>query len=119
MRVAILRCQNLPSFVTWDIPNVDDLFSDDRLLVQEFTRRGIEASSVVWRDRDIDWNQFDLALIRSTWDYIDDREHFVAVLSEIEASRCRLFNPLEAVRWNSDKRYLLDLERWRVPTVPT
>jgi len=119
MRVAILRCQKLPSFVTWDIPNVDDLFSDDRLLVQEFTRRGIEAASVVWRDHRLDWDLFDLALIRSTWDYIDDREHFLSVLAEIEASRCRLFNPLEAVSWNSDKRYLLDLERWHVPTVPT
>lgn len=119
MRVAILRCQNLPSFVTWDIPNVDDLFLDDRLLIQEFTRRGIEASSIVWRDQDIDWNHFDFALIRSTWDYIDDREHFLSVLSEIESSRCRLFNPLKAVRWNSDKRYLLDLQSWRIPTVPT
>ena len=119
MRVAILRCQNLPSFVTWDIPNVEELFSDDQLLIDAFRQRGIEAVSVVWSDPDVDWSGFDLALIRSTWDYIDDHEHFLAALSAIEASGCRLFNPLAAVRWNSNKRYLLDLERWGVPTVPT
>lgn len=119
MRVALLRCHKLPSFVTWDIPNVDELFIDDRLLIGEFARRGIDASSVVWREEGIDWQQFDLALIRSTWDYIDDCERFLSTLAEIEASACRLFNPLPAVRWNSDKQYLRDLDTWGVPTVPT
>jgi len=119
VRVAVLRCRNLPRFVTWEIPNVDELFADDRLMIEEFARRGAEATSVVWQDRSIDWNSFDLALIRSTWDYIDDREGFLARMAEIEASSCRLFNPLDAVRWNSDKRYLLDLRERGVPTVPT
>jgi glutathione synthase/RimK-type ligase-like ATP-grasp enzyme len=119
MRIAVLRCQNLPKFVTWEIPNVDELFADDRLLIEEFARRGVEASSVVWRDPAIDWNQFDVALIRSTWDYVDAQEEFLATMARIEASSCRLFNPLEPVRWNTDKRYLLDLLSWEVPTVPT
>lgn len=119
MRVAVLRCQKLPGFVTWDIPNVDDLFADDRLLIAEFAEWGIEAESVVWGDPNVDWNQFDLALIRSTWDYIDERERFLSVLAEIDESSCRLFNPLEAVRWNCDKSYLFDLRDWQVPIVPT
>jgi glutathione synthase/RimK-type ligase-like ATP-grasp enzyme len=41
------------------------------------------------------------------------------VLSQIEASSCKLFNPLAAVRWNIDKRYLFDLEQWGVPIIPT
>jgi len=105
--------------VTWDIPNVEELFADDRLIIEEFKRRGIEASSVVWRDPAIDWDQFDVALIRSTWDYIDERAEFLATMSRIEASSCRLFNPVEPVQWNSDKRYLLDLLGWEVATVPT
>lgn len=119
MRVALLRCNKLPSFVTWDIPNVDDLFTDDRLLSAEFAERGVEAEGVVWSDSSVDWDQFDLALIRSTWDYIDERERFLAVLAAIDESSCRLFNPLEAVRWNSDKSYLLELQDWQVPIVPT
>ncbi len=119
MRAAVLKCERLPSFVTWDIPNVDDLFTDDRLLIAEFAARGALAESVVWSDGSVDWNRYDVALIRSTWDYIDERERFLSVLTKIDASPCRLFNPLEAVRWNSDKAYLFDLRDWRIPIVPT
>jgi glutathione synthase/RimK-type ligase-like ATP-grasp enzyme len=119
MRVAVLKCQKLPSFVTWEIPNVEDLFADDRMLIAELKERGVEAESVVWGDSSVEWDQFDIALLRSTWDYIDERERFLSVLAEIEESSCQLFNPLEAVRWNSDKSYLLDLRDWQVPIVPT
>lgn len=118
-RIAILRCGKLPSFVTWDIPNLDELFEEDNLLVRGFEAQGFQAEPVVWNHPNIDWNQFDIALIRSTWDYLDEQEQFLQVLSQIEASSCRLFNPLTAVRWNIDKHYLFDLESWGVPTIPT
>jgi hypothetical protein len=110
-RIAILRCGKLPSFVTWEIPNLDELFEEDNLLLRGFEAGGFAPSSVVWADPTVGWNQFDIALIRSTWDYLDEQEYFLRVLSEIEDSSCRLFNPLEAVRWNMDKHYLLDLEK--------
>jgi glutathione synthase/RimK-type ligase-like ATP-grasp enzyme len=118
-RIAILRCGKLPGFVTWEIPNLDELFEEDNLLLQGFEAQGFQASPVVWSQPDIDWNQFDIALIRSTWDYLDDQDLFLRVLSQIEASPCKLFNPLAAVRWNMDKHYLLDLEQRDVPIIPT
>ena len=118
-RLAILRCGRLPSFVTWDIPNLEELFEEDNLLVQGFRRQGIEAEPVVWNDPTTDWNRYDIALIRSTWDYLDERERFLQVLSSIEVSSCQLFNPLTAVRWNIDKHYLFDLEKWGVAIIPT
>jgi len=117
--VAILRCGKLPSFVTWDIPNLDELFDEDNLLIRGFEAQGFQASPVVWADSNTDWDQFDMALIRSTWDYLDEQKLFLRVLSQIEASSCMLFNPLDAVRWNMDKHYLLELERWEVPIIPT
>jgi glutathione synthase/RimK-type ligase-like ATP-grasp enzyme len=118
-RIAILRCDKLPSFVTWDIPNLDELFEEDNLLIRGFEAQGFQASPIVWSQPDIDWSQFDIALIRSTWDYLDEQELFLLVLSKIEASPCQLFNPVAAVRWNMDKHYLLDLEKWGVPIIPT
>lgn len=118
-RVAILRCGKLPSFVTWDIPNLDELFEEDNLLIQGFRAQGLDARPVVWSDADIDWDQFDIALLRSTWDYLDEQERFLQVLSQIEASSCKLFNPLAVVRWNIDKRYLFDLEKWGVQIIPS
>jgi len=118
-RIAILRCEKLPSFVTWDVPNLDELFEEDNLLIRGFEAQGSQAFPIVWNDPNIDWNQFDAALIRSTWDYLDEPELFLRVLSQIESSSCRLFNPLAAVRWNIDKHYLFELEKWGVPIVPT
>lgn len=118
-RIAILRCGKLPSFVTWDIPNLNELFEEDNLLIQGFRDQGQEAEPVIWNDPAVDWDQFDIALIRSTWDYLDERAQFLKVLSEVDASNCKLFNPLAAIRWNIDKHYLFDLEKWGVPIIPT
>jgi len=117
--IAILRCEKLPSFVTWDIPNLDELFDEDNLLIKGFEAQGFQASPVVWSDPNMDWNQFDIALIRSTWDYLDASELFLNVLSKIESSSCKLFNPLSAVHWNMDKHYLLDLEKQGAAIIPT
>ena len=118
-RVAVLRCGKLPRFVTWDVPNLDELFEEDALLLRGLEAQGFSARPVVWSEPHIDWNEFDVALIRSTWDYLDEQDRFLQVLSDVEVSACRLFNPLEAVRWNIDKRYLFDLQAWGIPIVPT
>lgn len=119
IRVAVLRCGKLPSFITWEIPNPERVFVDDELLVAGFRARGIDARSVVWSDPDVEWEAFDVALIRSTWDYLDEKDAFLEVLGVIEASSCTLYNPLAAVQWNLDKRYLLELEQAGVATIPT
>ena len=118
MRVAVLRCQRLPSFVTWEIPDVDALFADDRGLLDALVERGVDADPVAWTDRDADWDAYDAAVLRSTWDYVDHLPRFLEVTAAIDHSRCTLLNPPDAVRWNTDKHYLDDLERLGVPIVP-
>ena len=71
-----------------------------------------------WDDASVDWGQFDLAVLRSTWDYAERIEEFLA-WAERCAGLTRLLNPPEAVRWNTDKRYLMQLARAGVPVVPT
>lgn len=114
-RVAVLRCRDLPSFVDWEIPDVEALFDDDHLLIEAL---GPGAESVVWSDP-VDWDRYDIAVLRSTWDYIDHRALFGEVLAAIEATSCVLANPAAAVAWNTDKHYLVDLHDRGVPVVPT
>jgi O-ureido-D-serine cyclo-ligase len=77
----------------------------------------VEPHEVDWDDDAVDWSRFDLALLRSTWDYFDRLPAFLA-WAEGVSRRTRLLNPLDVVRWNTDKHYLADLQRAGVPVVP-
>ncbi len=77
---------------------------------------GVESGAAVWDDDAIDWSAHDLVLPRSTWDYAERRDDFLAWA----ASLPRVLNPLGVLEWNTDKRrYLTDLAAAGVPVVPT
>ena len=72
----------------------------------------------VWNDAQVDWSEYDLCVIRSTWDYHNSREAFLS-WSRTSAKTTSLWNPYEVLRWNTDKSYLRELERQNVPSIPT
>ncbi|MEL3944951.1 MULTISPECIES: ATP-grasp domain-containing protein [Streptomyces] len=88
------------------------------VLARALDEAGAEVRIVGWDDPGVDWAGFDLALIRSTWDYSWRAEEYVA-WAERCAKLTRLANPADVVRWNTDKRYLGELAAAGVPTVPT
>ena len=51
---------------------------DDLSVIEALRRRGIEAVHAVWSDASLDWPSFRLVVIRSTWDYIERRDDFLA-----------------------------------------
>jgi glutathione synthase/RimK-type ligase-like ATP-grasp enzyme len=87
-------------------------------LVTAFAAAGASAEIVDWDDGEVDWARFDLALLRSAWDYTERLPQFLAWV-ERTAARTLLINPVPVVRWNSDKHYLLELARAQLPVVPT
>lgn len=78
---------------------------------------GAEAEPVDWHDAAADWARYDLALLRSTWDYTQRLPEFLAWAARA-ATLTRLLNPLEVVRWNVDKHYLAALAARGVACVP-
>jgi hypothetical protein len=89
------------------------LIEDDRLLVPLLAARGIEAVPLVWTEPGDE--RFDLVVVRSTWDYVPQRERFVAWAD----AQPRLRNSAAILRWNTDKRYLGELAAAGAPVVPT
>ncbi|MER7770533.1 hypothetical protein [Kitasatospora sp. NPDC096140] len=92
------------------------------LIVDALRSGGLSAEPVVW-DADVNadpgaWGRFDLAVIRSTWDYVERLDEFLA-WADTTAGATRLWNPAPVVRWNSDKHYLGELARSGVAVVPT
>jgi len=79
---------------------------------------GADVAIVDWDDAAVDWARFDLALLRSTWDYAERLPEFLAWAARVAACT-RLCNPLDVLRWNTDKHYLAELERTGVAIVPS
>jgi hypothetical protein len=94
-----------------------DLGADGDLLLPELGRRGIAGTPVGW-GADFTPRSFDGAVIRSATDYVDDPRRFLDWCAET-SNRMPLANPVDVLAWNSDKRYLRDLERVGVAVVPT
>jgi glutathione synthase/RimK-type ligase-like ATP-grasp enzyme len=99
--------------------NLAGFVSDDALAHAPLRALGWEVAAVPWRRPAVDWGRFEAVVIRTTWDYQNDPEAFVAVLEQVQRSGAHLENPLELVRWNLAKTYLGDLARRGVPIVPT
>jgi glutathione synthase/RimK-type ligase-like ATP-grasp enzyme len=91
---------------------------DDDLLLEALRGRSAEAVSVVWDEEGIDWGGFDLCLVRSTWDYHEKYDEFLAWTRRVEAVAA-LQNPGDLIAWNSDKTYLRELAERGIRTVPT
>jgi hypothetical protein len=102
--VAIATCR--------EVPDLDD---EGRLLLEALRAAGVDARPAIW-DQQCQWDTFSAVLIRSTWDYFRSISQFLAWADLIGP---RLHNPAAMVRWNYDKRYLLDLARARIPVVDT
>lgn len=91
---------------------------DEGLFVAAVRARGHQIEVVAWDDGAIDWASFDLAVLRSTWNYVHHLDAFRSWLARA-STLTRLENPPAAVQWNLDKRYLRELAAEGVPTVPT
>jgi glutathione synthase/RimK-type ligase-like ATP-grasp enzyme len=103
-RVALATCA--------EIPQGDEDFP---ALVAELAALGVEAEPAIW-DAAVDWESFDLVVVRSTWDYAERREEFLRWAGSLQ----RVLNSVAVLEWNTDKeRYLTDLVAAGVPIVPT
>ncbi len=92
--------------------------ADMPLLLEACARAGLDAEIRAWDDPTVAWSRYDLAVLRSPWDYYARLPDFLAWCARADAAT-RLLNPLGMVRWNTDKHYLADLIEAGVPVVPT
>jgi hypothetical protein len=63
-RVAIVTCNG-----------ADD--PDNAVLFGALGSAGLDATLVSWDDPSVAWDEFELAVVRSTWDYLRRREELL------------------------------------------
>jgi len=96
-----------------------ELTPDDRLAADYLRTQGSEVRPVRWDDNEVEWKSFDAIVLRSVWDYHLRLVAFREWLARIDDLGCALSNPSSLVRWNLDKKYLAQLQKQGVPTLPT
>lgn len=69
---------------------------------------GFDVAVPSWRDPAVDWSVFELAIMRSPWDYAQRLPEFLDWLDRASALT-RILNAPEIIRWNLDKRYMAEL----------
>lgn len=94
------------------------LDEDEPPLRLALQRAGCDVETAEWDDSRVEWASFDLALLRSAWDYAERVSEFLAWVQRA-SSVTRVLNPLSVVRWNTDKHYLSQLSKQGVATVPS
>lgn len=95
-----------------------DLDEDLPPLADALRKKGVEVHIDSWDDDQVDWSIFDVAILRSTWDYAERLSEFTAWIDRVTASTTVL-NPPALLGWNTDKHYIADLAARGVPTIPT
>ncbi|MCZ4224500.1 ATP-grasp domain-containing protein [Pedobacter rhodius] len=82
---------------------------DDRLL--DFLKaKGLIIEKVIWNDPLVNWEDYPLAILKSPWDYFDLIADFNQWLDHLQQKNVKLLNPVDIVRWNTDKHYLQEIE---------
>jgi glutathione synthase/RimK-type ligase-like ATP-grasp enzyme len=96
-----------------------ELDPDDRPLIPALAALGVAAEPVVWDDGAERWDEFDAVVVRSCWDYHLRIRSFLDWLARLESQGVAVLNSPDLLRWNADKRYLLDLATRGIAIVPT
>jgi glutathione synthase/RimK-type ligase-like ATP-grasp enzyme len=105
------------AFVTYyKSPN---LTPSDQLLVEPLNTKKIDVVAAAWDDKNVDWSKFDTIILRSCWNYHLKYKQFTEWLDHIEKLKVPVWNPIPIIRWNSNKKYLKDLEYKGAPIIPT
>ncbi len=104
-----------PGQTGWYEANIE---LEDNLLREALEGRNFSVDRISWSRSNHDWGQYDCAVIRSTWDYFDRFAEFCRWFEQT-SQETQIVNDPSIIRWNLDKRYLLELARAEVPIVPT
>lgn len=112
MKIAFLTCSEMPNMLPYDME-----------VIGKLNELNIETKVFIWDElNESDSNEiitFDLVLIRTIWDYYKKTDRFLEFLAFLEKSEITVLNPIDIVKWNLDKRYLMELQNEGFDIIPT
>ena len=93
---------------------ISNVLREDELVINALKEKNLSVVKKDWNDSIFDWETTRSILFRSTWDYFDKFELFKKWFNKTK-NKCLMINSTEAIEWNIDKHYLLDLQEHQIP----
>ncbi len=87
-------------------------------LVEALEGAGLSTRVAAWDDEGVDWAPSRLTILRSPWNYYEHYREFIG-WAERTAEVCTLLNPIDIIRWSTNKRYLAELASRGLNATPT
>jgi glutathione synthase/RimK-type ligase-like ATP-grasp enzyme len=113
MKVAIVSYESRGAYPDYNALDEDIVLGN---ILQEL---GIDFGLEIWSDTSVDWKQYSHLLIKSPWDYFDRYDEFLDWCQKVKELGLKVFNSIDTIIWNSDKRYLLEIYEKGFHIVPT
>lgn len=76
---------------------------DDAILKKYLTNRGNKVEIVSWDDKNYNWKETDLVIIRSTWDYYKKIDEYIAWLKNLKEKDVFVLNDVDVILNNIKK----------------
>lgn len=107
------------AYVSYHIQEVYTPITEDEesTLLNFLLEKGLAIERVIWNDPLVDWGKYNLAILKSPWDYTDHLTDFKQWLNHLESLGIKLLNPFDKVRWNMDKHYLQEIADAGLPVI--
>lgn len=90
---------------------------EDADLISFLKNKGLDVVPTIWNDENVDWKSYDVAIIKSPWDYHNNLQEFLNWLDHLERQSVKVLNPVEIIKWNADKHYLKDIAEKQLPVI--
>jgi glutathione synthase/RimK-type ligase-like ATP-grasp enzyme len=110
--IAVVTCESLGDYN-------NNAESEDLMLAELLKEHGISYEFQVWSDPNVEWSKYSHLLIKSPWDYFDRYTEFKDWCSRIKHMGIPVFNDVETILWNSDKKYLQEIQDKGHKIIPT
>jgi glutathione synthase/RimK-type ligase-like ATP-grasp enzyme len=91
----------------------------DLPLADALREAGLDPIAEAWTDPSVDWSSYDAVLLRSVRDRHTRYDEFTDWLGLLDKAGVPVLNDSDLVRWNGDKRYLLELRERGIAIVPS
>lgn len=112
MKIGFLSTAEKPEMMPYDLQAREILMEKE-----------IDVDIIFWEDFNenniCQLAEYDLVVIRTTWNYYKQIAAFRKFLDLLEKSGTKVYNPIDLIKWNIDKKYLQELQSDGFDIIPT